>query len=95
MFAKVLKLYSIFLDKSFYEYYDLQNEKIEELRPKNKPIKFKIKGYGCSRFYNETSYEDYDDEDYKNENYDNSYEFIDIPDMSPLESDEEVKKGKN
>ena len=51
-------------------------------------IKLKIKGYDYGRFYNETSDEDYDD-------YNDSDEFINIPDMPPLEGDEnEVKEGK-
>ena len=64
-----------------------QVKKREELAPENKPIKFKIKGYDYNRFYNETSDEDYDDK-YYNKYYDNSDEFIDIPDMPPLEGDE-------
>ena len=57
-------------------------------------IKSKIKGQDYNRFYNETSDEDYDDQ-YCNKYCDNSDEFTDIPDMPPLEGDEEeVKEGK-
>ena len=40
VFDKVSELYNSFLDKCFYEYYDLPSEKKKELGPENKPIKW-------------------------------------------------------
>ena len=55
---------------------------------KFKPINLKFKGYDCGRLWNETSDEDCDNYGKYEE------ECIVLPDMPPLESDEEETKER-
>ena len=68
-------------------YFNIKNGKKEEVDKKYNPSSLFIKGY---KFIDSQK----EDEEKRIWKYDDSDEFIGIPDMPPLEGDEEVKEAK-